>query len=30
MAYDWCWGSNKLTSGVLVDQTISNELPRRS
>ncbi|MDW4908797.1 subtype B tannase [Streptomyces sp. ADMS] len=26
MAYEWCYGSNKLPSGSLVDQTISKEL----
>ncbi|NNN38270.1 Tat pathway signal protein [Streptomyces sp. S3(2020)] len=26
MAYEWCWGSNPLGSGALVDRTISKEL----
>jgi hypothetical protein len=26
MAYEWCWGSNPLGSGALVDPTISKEL----
>jgi hypothetical protein len=26
MAYEWCWGSNPLGSGALVDRTISREL----
>lgn len=26
MAYEWCWGGNALSSGALVDQTVSKEL----
>lgn len=26
MAYEWCWGSNPLASGSLVDRTVSGEL----
>ncbi|MEU6374582.1 subtype B tannase [Streptomyces sp. NPDC046909] len=26
MAYEWCWGSNPLAGGALVDQTVSKEL----
>ncbi|WP_405735276.1 Tat pathway signal protein [Streptomyces sp. NBC_00028] len=26
MAYEWCWGSNPLASGALVDRTVSGEL----
>jgi hypothetical protein len=26
MAYEWCWGGNALSTGSLVDQTVSKEL----
>jgi hypothetical protein len=26
MAYEWCWGTNKLSSGEVVDQTVSKDL----